>query len=169
MKAQQARALRLLHVEDNAGDVRLVAEALKETGRAHEIVAMPDGVEALHYLYRRGPYTDAPLPDLILLDINLPKKSGLELLAEIKSDADLKHLPVVVFTSSSAPRDVARAYDLHASCYIAKPAELDELFRVVGMIEKFWLNAAELPGPSGPCRGGAAGLAGLSGKSSEMA
>jgi CheY-like chemotaxis protein len=152
MQAERARTLTLLHVEDNIGDVRLFAEALRDTGRAYQIVVAPNGVDASDYLYRRRQYADAARPDLILLDINLPKKSGLEFLSEVKSDADLKCIPVIVFTSSSAPLDIARSYDLGASCYITKPADLDELFSVVGLIEKFWLNAVELPTPQRPAR-----------------
>jgi chemotaxis family two-component system response regulator Rcp1 len=129
--------LRILHVEDNLGDVRLVAEALKETGHVYDIMVVCDGAEALDYLYRRGRYPAMPCPDLILLDLNLPKKAGLEVLAEIKSDTELKHIPVVVFTSSSSPLDINQAYDRHPSCYVTKPTELEDLFRVIGMIEKF--------------------------------
>jgi len=149
MTAEHPRVLRLLHVEDNIGDVRLVAEAIKETGQVHEIIVVSDGMDALDYLHRRGQYTTAPLPDLILLDLNLPKKGGLEVLAEIKSDTRLGPIPVVVFTTSSSPVDITRAYGLHASCYVTKPADLDDLFRVVGIIEKFWLNTAKLPQPQG--------------------
>jgi chemotaxis family two-component system response regulator Rcp1 len=145
MNVENYRRLRILHVEDNIGDVRLIAEALKESGRDHEIAVALDGVEALDYLYRRGPYVEAWCPDLILLDLNLPKKGGLEVLAEIKADPLIKHIPVVVFTSSSAPQDISRAYALNASCYVTKPAELNELFNVVGQLEKYWANVAVLP------------------------
>jgi CheY-like chemotaxis protein len=148
MTAEDKGGLRILHVEDNVGDVRLVAEALKEGGRKHEIAVASDGVEALEYLYKRGRYRWAPTPDVILLDLNLPKKGGLEVLAEIKADPELQNIPVVVFTSSSAPLDINRAYRSHASCYVTKPADLCELFRVVSVIEKFWLAAAKLPPPS---------------------
>jgi len=150
MTAEHPRTLRLLHVEDNIGDVRLVAEALKEAGWVHQIVVACDGVAALDYLHRRGRYIDASRPDLILLDLNLPKKSGLEVLAEIKSDTRLVHIPVVVFTTSSSPLDISRAYGLHASCYVTKPADLDDLFHVIAIIAKFWLNTAELPQAIGP-------------------
>ncbi|HYY24855.1 MAG TPA: response regulator [Candidatus Udaeobacter sp.] len=136
---------RILHVEDNPGDVCLIGEALGESGRGYEIVVAPDGADALDYLYGRGNYAGAPRPDLILLDLNLPKKTGREVLAELKKDAALKHIPVVVFTSSSAPLDISEAYGLHANCYVTKPADLDEVFRVVGMIEAFWLGAVKLP------------------------
>ena len=145
MTTEQYSRMRILHVEDNIGDVRLVAEALRETGREHEIAVAFDGVEALDYLYRRGRHVEAWRPDLILLDLNLPKKGGLEVLAEIKADAEFKHIPVVVFTSSSAPQDISRARALNASCYITKPAELNELFDMVGELEKYWVNVAEPP------------------------
>jgi chemotaxis family two-component system response regulator Rcp1 len=147
MSADGDRGLRILHVEDNSGDVRLVAEALKETGSDHEVAVVSDGADALEYLYRRGSYADAPRPDLILLDLNLPKKDGLEVLAEIKADSSLKTIPVVVFTSSSSPRDINQAYRYQASCYVAKPAELDDLFRVIGVIEEFWLGTVKRPPP----------------------
>ena len=104
-----------------------------------------NGEEALDYLYGRGKYFGAPRPDLILLDLNIPKKGGPEVLAEIKNDAALKHIPVVVLTSSSAPLDISQAYGSHANCYVTKLTDLGELFRVVGLIEEFWLDAAKLP------------------------
>ena len=136
---------RILHVEDNPGDVRLIGEALNEMGRAVEIAVARDGEEALDYLYRGGPHINAPRPDLILLDLNLPRKSGREVLAEIKVVPDLKDIPVVVFTSSSAPSDIRETYGLNANCYITKPSDLDELFRVIGLIERFWLRTVKLP------------------------
>lgn len=145
MNSEPYRRLRILHVEDNIGDVRLIAEALKETGRDHEIAVAFDGVEALDYLYRRGRYADARRPELILLDLNLPKKSGLEVLAEINADKELRQIPVVVFTSSSAPQDISRAYALNANFYITKPADLNELFNMVGELEKYWANGAKPP------------------------
>lgn len=145
MTTEEYRRLRVLHVEDNIGDVRLIAEALRETGRDHEIAVAFDGVEALDYLHRRGRYAGAWRPELILLDLNLPKKSGLEVLAEINADRDLRQIPVVVLTSSSAPQDISRAYALNANCYITKPADLNELFDVVGELEKHWANGDKLP------------------------
>jgi chemotaxis family two-component system response regulator Rcp1 len=136
---------RILHVEDNPGDVCLIGEALKESGRADEVTVTSNGEEALDYLYGRGKYFGAPRPDLILLDLNIPKKGGPEVLAEIKNDAALKHIPVVVLTSSSAPLDISQAYGSHANCYVTKPTDLGELFRVVGLIEAFWLDAVKLP------------------------
>ena len=135
----------ILIVEDNPGDVRLIQEAFQETRRAHEAAVARDGVEALDYLYRRGSFADAERPELILLDLNLPKKGGREVLAEIKADATLLGIPVVVFSSSSSPPDVTGAYKLRANCYVTKPADLDELFAVIGWIAKFWLGTATLP------------------------
>ncbi len=144
MNTGQYRRLRILHVEDNIGDVRLIAEALRETGRDHEIAVAFDGVEALDYLFRRGRYADAWRPELILLDLNLPKKGGIEVLAEINADKELRQIPVVVLTSSSAPQDINRAYALNANRYITKPADLSELFSVVGELEKYWTDGAKL-------------------------
>ena len=141
----EERPVRILHVEDNIGDVRLVAEALKESGRRYEVAVAADGVEALDYLHKRGDYSRAPTPDVILLDLNLPRRGGLEVLTEIKSVLELQNIPVVVFTSSAAPLDINRAYRARASCYVTKPADLGELFRVMGVIEKLWLVAAKLP------------------------
>jgi len=137
----------ILIVEDNPGDQRLIREAFQDTQRALETAVAKDGVEALDYLCRRGAFTDAARPDLILLDLNLPKKGGREVLAEIKSDPQLKNIPVVVFSSSSAPGDVSSAYLLHANCYVTKPADLDELFQAIAWIEKFWLSTVILPKP----------------------
>lgn len=149
MTVNSKRICRILHVEDNPGDVRLIREALKETGRASEVNVAYDGAIALDYLYGRGVHVNASRPDLILLDLNLPKMSGREVLAEIKADPDLKNIPVVVFTSSSAPPDVDHAYDCHVNCYVTKPSDVDDIFRVIGSIEKFWLDIARLP----PSRG----------------
>lgn len=145
MSSVNGHIRRILHVEDNPGDVCLIGEVLRESGRCYEIAVTLDGAEALDYLYGRGKYVGAPRPDLILLDLNLPKKGGREVLAEIKNDATLKHVPVIVFTSSSAPLDISQAYGLHANCYVTKPADLGELFRVIALIEAFWLDAVTLP------------------------
>ena len=145
MSTEKYHHLRILHVEDNIGDVRLIAEALRETGRDHKIAVAFDGVEALDYLHRRGRHADAWRPELILLDLNLPKKGGLEVLAEINADKELRQIPVVVFTSSSAPQDISRAYALNANSYITKPADLNELFNMVGELEKHWANGAKPP------------------------
>ncbi|HEY1267644.1 MAG TPA: response regulator [Candidatus Binatia bacterium] len=136
---------KILLVEDNPGDVRLTMEALKEGKILNEISVAEDGVEAIAYLRRVGKYAEAPRPDLILLDLNLPKKDGREVLEEIKGDTDLKKIPVVVLTTSAAERDILRAYDLHANCYITKPVDLEQFIRVVQSIEDFWLTIVKLP------------------------
>lgn len=139
------RPIEVLLVEDNPGDVRLTREALKE-GKVHNnLHVAPDGVEALAFLRREGRYADAVRPDLILLDLNLPRKGGREVLEEIKGDPALRHIPVVILTSSSAEQDIARAYDLHANCYISKPVDLDQFITVVKSIEDFWFTVVKLP------------------------
>jgi CheY-like chemotaxis protein len=140
-----SRPVEILLVEDNPGDVRLTREALKE-GKVHNhLHVAPDGVEALAFLNREGPYAHAVRPDLILLDLNLPRKGGREVLEVIKSDASLRHIPVVILTSSQAEQDIARAYDLHANCYITKPVDLDQFITVVKSIEDFWFTVVKLP------------------------
>jgi chemotaxis family two-component system response regulator Rcp1 len=138
-------AAKILLVEDNPGDVRLTMEALKEGKILNEVSVVSDGVEALAFLHREGGYAGAARPDLILLDLNLPKKDGREVLEEIKGDDDLKKIPVVVLTTSAAERDILKAYNLHANCYIAKPVDLDQFIRVVQSIEDFWLTIVRLP------------------------
>lgn len=135
----------ILLVEDNPGDVRLTLEALREGKVSNNLIVADNGVEALAVLRREGKYADAPRPDLILLDLNLPKKDGREVLAEIKSDDDLKRIPVVVMTTSKAEQDILKAYDLHANCYITKPVDLEQFFTVVKSIEDFWLSIVILP------------------------
>jgi CheY-like chemotaxis protein len=144
MKQGAGQMAHILIVEDNPGDQRLIQEALRETQVNHTNAVARDGVEALDYLFRRGPFATAPCPDLILLDLNLPKKNGRDVLAAIKADANLLRIPVVVFSSSSAPQDVASAYQLHANCYVTKPTDLEELFLAIGWIAKFWLGTAAL-------------------------
>jgi len=139
------KPIEILLVEDNAGDVRLTQEALDD-GKVHNNMrVVKDGVEALAYLRREGKYANVPRPDLILLDLNLPKKDGREVLAEIKGDKVLKRIPVVVLTTSRAERDVLKAYDLHANCYITKPVDLDQFITVVRSIEDFWFTIVKLP------------------------
>jgi chemotaxis family two-component system response regulator Rcp1 len=136
--------IEILLVEDNPGDVRLTVEALKESKMRHNNMSVVgDGVEALAFLRREGDYADAPRPDLILLDLNLPKKGGHEVLAEIKADEQLKRIPVVVLTASEAEQDITRAYDLHADCYITKSFDLDQFVMVVKSIEDFWVTISE--------------------------
>ena len=144
-----SRTIEILLVEDNPGDARLTLEAFKEGRVLNNLVVMKDGVEALAYLRRRAPYAAAKTPDLILLDLNLPRKSGREVLAEIKSDEQLKVIPVVVLTTSADDQDVARAYNEHANCYITKPVDLEQFLRVVHSIEDFWLTLVRLPEKGG--------------------
>lgn len=137
--------IEILLIEDNPGDVRLTIEALKEGKVANEINVAADGVEALAFLRREGKYENAPKPDLILLDLNLPKKNGREVLAEIKMDSRLKCIPVVVLTSSQAEKDIVTTYNLHANCYITKPVDFDQFIKVVKSIENFWFKVVKLP------------------------
>ena len=135
----------ILLVEDNPGDVRLTKEIFREGRIANRIDAVEDGVEAMDYLHQTGKYAGVCRPDLILLDLNLPRKDGREVLEEIKRDDSLKQIPVVVLTTSRAEEDIARSYNLHANCYISKPVDLDQFVRVVGSIEDFWLSVVKLP------------------------
>jgi chemotaxis family two-component system response regulator Rcp1 len=134
-----------LLVEDNPGDVRLIQEALRDGKVWNNPHVVSDGEAALDFVYRRGPFTDAPRPDMVLLDLNLPKKDGREVLAVIKSDPDLKRIPVVVLTTSKEEEDVLRAYNLAANCYVTKPVEFDEFMKVIRAIEDFWLTIVALP------------------------
>lgn len=139
------RPVQILLVEDNPGDVRLTIEALKEAKVLNKLIIVKDGVEALSLLRQEGVHAQAARPDLILLDLNLPKKDGREVLAEIKNDDKLKHIPVVILTTSRDEQDVLKSYNLHANCYISKPVELDQFIRVVKSIEDFWLGIVVLP------------------------
>ncbi len=139
------RPVNILLVEDNPGDVRLTIEALKESKVRNNLVVAQDGVEALACLRRQGKYAGQVRPDIILLDLNLPRKDGREVLAEIKADEQLKRIPVVVVTSSQAEQDVLKAYNLHANCYITKPVDLEQFINVVKSIEDFWLVIVRLP------------------------
>jgi len=138
-------AIKILLVEDNPGDVRLTLEALKEGKVNNDINVVNDGVEALAFLRKEGQYANTQRPDVILLDLNLPKKDGYEVLAEIKQDSDLKRIPVVILTTSEAERDILQTYYMHANCYITKPVDLDQFITVVKSIETFWLNVVKLP------------------------
>ncbi len=142
---QAATPIEILLVEDNPGDIRLTQEALKDGKVVNHLSVVEDGAEAIEFLCRRGSYKDAPRPDLILLDFNLPKKDGRQVLAEIKADPCLRRIPVVVMTTSRAEEDVLKAYDLHANCYITKPIDLDQFLNVVKAIEDFWLSIVKLP------------------------
>jgi CheY-like chemotaxis protein len=139
------RTIEILLVDDNPGDVRLTQEAFSEGKVCNCMSVAADGVQALAFLRREGEYADAPRPDLVLLDLNLPKKDGREVLAEIKSDDNLKRIPVVILTTSEAEQDILSSYELHANCYITKPVNLDQFFRVVQYVEDFWLGIVSLP------------------------
>jgi chemotaxis family two-component system response regulator Rcp1 len=135
----------ILLVEDNPGDFRLTQEALHEGKVYNNLHWAKDGVDALDFLKRRGKHANAPRPDIILLDLNLPKKDGREVLSEIKQDDDLKAIPVVILTTSQAEEDVLRSYDLHANCYVTKPVDLEKFIVVVQSIDRFWLTVVTLP------------------------
>lgn len=139
------RAIEILLVEDNPGDVRLTQEALKENKIRNNLHVAKDGVEAMQFLRRMKGYEKSPRPDLILLDLNLPKKDGREVLAEIKTDEKLRAIPVVILTTSVAEEDVAKSYDMHVNCYVRKPIDLNRFIEVVKVIENFWLSIVELP------------------------
>jgi CheY-like chemotaxis protein len=140
--------IEILLVEDNPGDVRLTREALKEGKVYSNLHTVKDGVEAMEFLRRQGKYSSVPRPDIILLDLNLPKKDGREVLQEIKTDDSLKRIPVVVLTTSKAEEDVLRTYNLHANCYVTKPVDLEKFMIVVKTIDVFWLTVVTLP-PNG--------------------
>jgi CheY-like chemotaxis protein len=142
------RPVEILLVEDNPGDERLTREALKEGKVYSNLHWVKDGVEAMEFLRRQGKYHDVPRPDIILLDLNLPKKDGREVLQDIKNDDALKRIPVVVLTTSKAEEDVLRTYDLHANCYVTKPVDLEKFIVVVKSIDVFWLTVVTLP-PNG--------------------
>ena len=137
--------IEILLVEDSPADVRLAMEALKEAKVLNHLNVVDDGIKAMQFLRRQGSYTKAPRPDLVLLDLNLPRKDGREVLDEIKSDAELRRIPVVVLTTSQAEEDIVRAYDLHCNCYITKPVDFQQFMLVVKSIEDFWLTVVRLP------------------------
>jgi CheY-like chemotaxis protein len=137
--------IEILLVEDNPGDVHLTKEAMKETKVLNKVSVVKDGVEAMDYLRKKGSFSNACRPDLILLDLNLPRKDGREVLAEVKSDADLKRIPVVILTTSQDEKDILKSYNLHANCYIAKPVDLQQFIEVVKSIEDFWVSIVSLP------------------------
>jgi two-component system, chemotaxis family, response regulator Rcp1 len=144
-RERTAPPVEILLVEDNPGDVRLTQEALKEGKVYNNLHWAKDGVEALEFLKRQGKHANAPRPDIILLDLNLPKKDGREVLAQIKKDGDLKQIPVVVLTTSEAEEDVLKSYELHANCYVTKPVDLEKFIHVVQSIDRFWLTVVTLP------------------------
>lgn len=135
----------ILLVEDSEGDVRLIREALKEGRLLHNLFVAKNGVEAMDFLAKKGKFPDATTPDLIILDLNLPKKDGREVLEDIKTSPDFKRLPVVILTTSSAERDILASYNMHANCYIVKPLDMDQFIEVVKSIEDFWLSIVKLP------------------------
>jgi CheY-like chemotaxis protein len=139
------KAIEILLVEDSPGDARLTVEALKEGKVLNHLSLVRDGVDALDFLHRRGAYAHVILPDVIFLDLNLPRKDGREVLAEIKADPELRRIPVVILTTSQAEEDILRTYDLHANCYITKPVDLEQFMKVVKGIEDFWLTMVKLP------------------------
>jgi chemotaxis family two-component system response regulator Rcp1 len=143
--AESGRPVEILLVEDNLGDVGLTRETLKDSKLLNHMSVAENGVEAMAFLRREGKYGNATRPDLILLDLNLPKKDGREVLAEIKTDERLRRIPVVVLTTSSAEQDILKTYDLHANCYITKPVDLDQFIGVVKAIEEFWFTIVKLP------------------------
>ena len=143
---KSAHLIEILLVEDNPGDVRLTIEAFKDGKIQNNLHIAKDGVEAIAFVKRQGDYQNVPNPDLILLDLNLPKKDGREVLAEIKADPQLKHIPVIVLTTSEAERDILKTYELHANSYITKPVDLNQFFEVIKSIEAFWLTIVKLPG-----------------------
>ncbi len=148
MSIDRFKVVDILLVEDSPSDVLLAKEALEDSKIANNLHEVTDGVEAMKFLRKEGPYTRAPRPDLILLDLNLPKKDGREVLAEIKSDENLKRIPVVVLTTSKSEADVMRAYGLHANCYIVKPVNFEQFVQVVRSIEHFWFAVVTLAGDS---------------------
>jgi chemotaxis family two-component system response regulator Rcp1 len=144
----QGRVVEILLVDDNPGDVRLTLEAFKEGKLANNVSVVWDGIEAMEFLRRQGKYVGAARPDLVLLDLNMPKKDGREVLEEIKSDPELRRIPVVVLTTSKAEEDILKSYDLHVNCYIQKPVDYNEFIDVLPLIEDFWFTAVVLP-PNG--------------------
>lgn len=139
------KPITILMAEDNATDVMLTKEALAHAKVINTLHVVDDGIEALDFLHRRGKHAKAPLPDLILLDLNMPRKNGQEVLAEIKADDRLKHIPVVILTTSKAEEDVVKAYGLYANCYVIKPVDFDVFADVVRSIQQFWFSVVTLP------------------------
>lgn len=140
----------ILLVEDSDGDARLATEAMKESKISNVLHRVTDGEEAMQFLYREGRYADMPRPGLVILDLNLPKKDGREVLAEIKQDPDLKRIPVVILTTSKDEADILKTYNLHANCYVTKPIDLDQFIIMVKSIEDFWLTIVSLPNAGRP-------------------
>ena len=139
------KIIEILLIEDHSGDARLAQEALKEGKVKNQLHIVTDGMAATDFLFKRNDYKDAPRPDLIILDLNIPKKHGHEVLAEVKADEELKKIPVVILTISKAEEDILKAYNLHANCYITKPLDFDKFMEVIKSIEDFWLTIVKLP------------------------
>jgi chemotaxis family two-component system response regulator Rcp1 len=144
-EADEWHAIEILLVEDNPGDVELTREALNAAKVSNRLHVVDDGAEGVDFLFKRGRFADAPRPDIILLDLNLPKKDGRQVLSEIKAEPGLAQIPVVVLTTSQAEEDIVRAYQLHANCYISKPVDFNQFLRIVASIEEFWLSVVKLP------------------------
>lgn len=145
MLATKVKIINILLVEDNPGDRRLTFEALKEAKIGNELHAVNDGAAAMAFLRRQGEYVDAPRPGLVLLDLNLPKMDGREVLKEIKQDPGLKSIPVVILTTSEAEQDIVKTYESHANCYITKPVDFEQFMKVVKSIQDFWVTIVQLP------------------------
>jgi two-component system, chemotaxis family, response regulator Rcp1 len=142
---EQAKPIEILLVEDNPADVRLIAETMKDFKSRNRIRLVKDGVEAMEYLKKQGSFAETARPDIIMLDLNLPRKNGFELLKEIKENPDLRDIPVVVLSTSDSQKDIARSYELQAACFVTKPVGLDDFIRTVKQIENFWMGIAKLP------------------------
>lgn len=142
---KRVKDIEILLVEDSPGDVRLTIEALKEGKVKNRLSVARDGEEALDFLHKRGAFLHASTPDIILLDLNLPRKDGREVLADIKSHPQLRRIPVVILTTSNAEEDILRSYDLHVNCYITKPVDMDQFIKVVRSIDDFWFSIVQLP------------------------
>ena len=140
-----AKCIEILLVEDNPGDVGLTEAALEENKMRNQLHVAKDGEEAMHFLFKQDKFSDAPRPDLIILDLNMPKKDGRDVLKEIKTNPDLKKIPVVILTSSKAEEDIIKSYNLHANCYIKKPLDFEQFIKVVQSIEHFWMSIVVLP------------------------
>jgi len=141
----KGRPIEILLVEDNPGDVRLTREALRDAKVHNNLHVVGDGIEAMEFLRRDRQYSDRPRPDVILLDLNLPRKDGREVLAEVKNDENLRRIPIVVLTTSQAEEDILKVYDLRANCYVTKPVDLDQFIKVVKSIDSFWFTIVALP------------------------
>jgi CheY-like chemotaxis protein len=142
---QTGKRIELLLCEDNIGDQRLTTEAFRDSRVCNKLNIVGDGVEALEFLHKEGKYANAPTPDLILLDLNMPRKDGREVLAEIKLDEKLRRIPVVILTTSQAEADILKTYNLHANCYVTKPVDLDQFLQMIKSLEDFWFSIVRLP------------------------